>query len=177
MAGNRGRDSATQAPHDEAAVRTPESAPMTSPLSGLLDALGQWSIERRELAGPTGLGLPGPAQWPALPALDGVRELWAGLRNREQVRRALAPTPDDAGPLNSGALAGRMLRLMQAQSPDYLRQFTAYIDMLADLHELQARAGPTGGTAGRGSDASPVRTRAKPRRGRGAARSPVDSGR
>ncbi|MEN1940201.1 DUF2894 domain-containing protein [Luteimonas sp. MJ246] len=147
-----------------------------SPLTGVLDVLGQWSIERRELADPTDLGLPGPEQWPALPALDGVRELWAGLRNREQVRRALAPTPDDAGPLNSGALAGRMLRLMQAQSPEYLRHFTAYIDTLADLQELHARAGSAGGISGRGGDASPVRKRAKARRSRGATRPPADAG-
>ncbi|MGY0610741.1 MULTISPECIES: DUF2894 domain-containing protein [unclassified Luteimonas] len=184
MGGSDFRDSAAQAPQDADAAQLPESRtaasaaaePMAQPLAGLLDALERWPIERQVLADGIDLGLPAPAHWPALPALDGVRELWAGLRNREQVRRALAPTPDDAGPLNSGALAGRMLRLMQAQSPDYLRRFTAYIDMLADLQELQARVVSAGGDAGRGVDGSPVRTRAKARRGRGAARPPADAG-
>ncbi|MEN1957093.1 DUF2894 domain-containing protein [Luteimonas changyuni] len=176
MGGSDFRDSAARAPQDAEAAAAAPMAAMARPLPSLLDALEAWPIERQALAGGIDLGLPGPAQWPALPALHEVRGLWAQLRNREQVRRALAPTPDDAGPLNSGALAGRMLRLMQAQSPDYLRQFTAYIGMLADLQDVQARAASAGGDAGRGGNASPASKRAKARRGRGAARPPADAG-
>ncbi|MEN1929709.1 DUF2894 domain-containing protein [Luteimonas sp. MJ250] len=178
------RDSAALAPQDAEAAQVPESraaasapvAAMARPLPSLLDALERWPIERQASAGGIDLGLPEAAEWPALPALHEIRGLWARLRNQEQVRRALAPTPDDAGPLNSGALAGRMLRLMQAQSPDYLRQFTAYVGMLADLQDVQARAASAGGDAGRGGDASPASKRAKARRGRGAARPPADAG-
>ena len=133
-------------------------------LAAVVAALERWRDERDALVAGIDAGLPTRAEWPDLPALEGVRGLWVGLRSREQGRRAMAPAPADAGPLNSRALAQRMLRLMHATSPGYLQHFAAYLDMLAGLQDLQAAA-----PAAR-SDAAPAparkRARARtPRRG------------
>ncbi|WP_318240544.1 DUF2894 domain-containing protein [Luteimonas colneyensis] len=163
------------ASRDDAPGVSPPATPPTpgaGAVAGLVDALGDWSKEREALLAGLDAGLPGAAEWPALPGLDDVRGLWAQLRGREQVRRALVPPPADAGPLNSRALASRMLRLMQEESPGYLRHFTAYVDMLAGLQVLQP--GEASASAGaRPGAAAPGRTRAKARRSRGASRPPA----
>jgi len=172
-----GKRSRPDLPGDEAAGGQPpvaRDAPSTPELSGLQDALERWSTEREALLAGAGAGLPGRADWPELPALQEFRGLWAQLRNREQVRRALAPAPADAGPLNSRALVHRMLRLMQEQSPGYLRHFTAYIDMLTALQQLQDGSAAAGSSAGAGGAAAPARKRAKARKGRGAVQPPAD---
>lgn len=140
-------------------------------LASLVASLEAWRRERHDLVQATGIGLPTAAEWPALPALHEVHGLWAQLRNQQQLRRALQPAPADAGPLNSDALVSRMLRLMQDASPDYLRSFTAYVDILAGLQELQAGGAQPGRETGTGG--TPAGKRARPRRGRGASRSPA----
>lgn len=144
--------------------------PGPSALAGLCAALADWRRERETDAALTGLAV--DAEWPALPALAEVHALAAGLRNREQVRRALAPAPPDAGPLNSDALVHRMFRLMHARAPGCLEHFTAYVDMLGALQALHDAAAPgaasTRGSAGTG----PARKRAKPRPARKAASRP-----
>jgi len=115
-----------------------DSAP-GRPLTGLLEALERWSTERQALLAGCNAGLPGAGEWPGLPGLQEARGLWAQLRSREQLRRALLPAPAEAGPLNSRVLASRMLRLMHGESPGYLRHFTAYVDMLAGLQALHDR--------------------------------------
>ena len=150
-----------------------DAAPATLP--ALVDALERWSGERDGLAAAAVTGLPARADWPELPALAEFRALWAQLRTRDQVRRALAPAPGDAGPLNSRALVHRMLRLMQHQSPGYLRHFTAYVDVLAGLDELQAGSAASRRDAAAGGAAeAPARARAKTRRPRAAERVPRD---
>ncbi|HEY4529542.1 MAG TPA: DUF2894 domain-containing protein, partial [Luteimonas sp.] len=129
-------------------------------LASVLGRLASWREERQALVGSSDAGLPAPADWPALPALQEMRGLWAGLRNREQLRRALQPAPADAGPLNSVALVSRMLRLMHETSPGYLQHFTAYVDVLVALQEPKPRDGS------QDADAAPRGKRAKPRRGR-----------
>lgn len=141
-----------------------------SALAGLRAALADWRREREADAAVT--GLPGAADWPALPALAEVHALAAGLRNREQVRRALAPAPVDAGPLNSDALVHRMFRLMHAQAPACLAHFTAYVDMLGALQALHDAAAPAA-AAGHGSAGTgPARKRPKSRPARKAAGRP-----
>ena len=167
------------ASRDDAMRTSPQAVPQVragerdgGPVAGLVDALDCWSREREVLLAGLDAGLPDAAEWPALPGLEEVRGLWAQLRGREQVRRALAPAPVDAGPLNSRALASRMLRLMQEESPGYLRHFTAYVDMLAGLQVLQP--GDASASAGvRPGAVATGRTRAKARRGRGASRPPA----
>lgn len=143
----------------------------SSAIGGLLAALSDWRRVREADAART--GLPGPGEWPELPALAGIHALAGTLRNREHVRRALAPAPADAGPLNSRALVFRMFRLMHAQSPDYLRHFTAYVDALAALQALQQATTATSDAAYGSAGAKPARKRARPRPARKAVRPPA----
>ncbi|MGY1458705.1 MULTISPECIES: DUF2894 domain-containing protein [unclassified Luteimonas] len=110
-------------------------------LAGLLDTLDAWRDEREVLAADA--RQPDRPAWPELPALQGFRALWARMRTEEQLRRALAPAPADAGPLNSVTLVHRTLVLMREESPGYLRHFTAYVDALACLQDVQAQAMPS----------------------------------
>lgn len=132
-----------------------------SALAGLLDTLHAWRDERDGPAPDASRA--GNAAWPELPALQGFRALWAQLRSEDQLRRALAPAPADAGPLNSTTLVHRTLVLMREESPGYLRHFTAYVDALACLQDLQGQA----------ADASPdAAGAAKKKRAPGRARAP-----
>lgn len=148
-----------------------DGAKPPSAIGGLLDALSDWRQAREADAAVT--GLPRAAQWPELPALTGVHALAGALRNREHIRRALAPAPADTGPLNSRALVLRMFRLMHAQSPDYLRHFTAYVDALAALQALQQRPAVPADAAYGSAGTRPARKRAKPRPARKAVRPPA----
>ena len=145
------------------------SRPPSTP-GDLLDTLAAWREAREADAAVT--GLPRASEWPGLPALATFDSLTANLRQREHMRRALAPAPADAGPLNSRALVSRTLQLMHAQSPGYLRHFTAYVDALAALQALQ-QASASATDAGHGSAGTkPARKRARPRPARKAVRPP-----
>lgn len=74
--------------------------------------------------------------WPELKALDEFRAIWLHLRAEHQLRSALQPAPENAGPLNSAKLAHRSLRLMRDLSPAYLRHFLAHIDGLMWLEQF-----------------------------------------
>ncbi|MGO3127488.1 MAG: DUF2894 domain-containing protein [Luteimonas sp.] len=100
------------------------------------------------------------AVYPELPAVDDFRTLWSTLRTGSQVRKSLAEVPTGAGPLNSAALAHRSLTLMGGLSPEYLRQFLAYVDTLSCLETLQDAGVLTGKESGPPVGAKP---RAKPR--------------
>ncbi|KIQ97728.1 DUF2894 domain-containing protein [Lysobacter sp. A03] len=96
--------------------------------------------------------------------LEEFRQLWDRIRTDSQLRAALAPIPDDAGPLHSSALLHRALRLMGDTSPGYLQHFIAYADALAWMERLQ-QAGlfdAAAGNPGAGGSAKPrARKRAK----------------
>ncbi|KLI98985.1 DUF2894 domain-containing protein [Luteimonas sp. FCS-9] len=102
--------------------------------------------------------------YPELPALDAFRRLWSAVRIGSQVRRSLAKTSDDAGPLNSSRLVHRSLTLMRQVSPEYLQHFLAYVDTLSGLAQLQ-EAGALPGQAAPAPGGKP-RARGKPRRRR-----------
>jgi hypothetical protein len=102
-------------------------------------------------------------QWPrrATPPRDAdevlaeLRGLWSQLRGDDQLRQAEEPAPDDAGPLNSTALASRAIALMRECSPACLRAFLGYVDQLAWLEQL-------GNTGTSGAAAPRRRSRRKP---------------
>lgn len=100
------------------------------------------------------------ARYPELPALDTFRRLWSAVRIGSQVRRSLAKTSDDAGPLNSARLVHRSLTLMRQVSPDYLQHFLAYVDTLSGLAQLQEAGALPGQTVAPTPAGKP---RAKPR--------------
>ncbi|UNK42823.1 DUF2894 domain-containing protein [Luteimonas sp. S4-F44] len=106
------------------------------------------------------------ARYPELPALDTFRRLWSAVRIGSQVRRSLAKTSDDAGPLNSARLVHRSLTLMRQVSPEYLEHFLAYVDTLSGLAQLQ-EAGALPGQTAAPTPAGKPRARSKSRRRQG----------
>ena len=63
--------------------------------------------------------------------------MWTEVRADGQLRQSLQLAPENGGPLNSGVLVNRSLKLMRDTSPAYLRHFLAYIDTLAWLDQLR----------------------------------------
>lgn len=63
------------------------------------------------------------------------RVVWARITAENQVRKALACGPANAGPLNSHMLVLRCLKLMQSVSPEYLRRFLSHIEALLWLDQ------------------------------------------
>lgn len=98
------------------------------------------------------------AAYPALPAIEDFRTLWASVRSRSQVRQSLAAAPSDGGPLNSAVLVQRAIARMGDTSPGYLKHFLAYLDNLSWLEHLQPRNAAPASTVGR--IAKPRRPRA-----------------
>ena len=101
-----------------------------------------------------------------LPALQDVRALWANVRTDSQVRRSLASSPSNAGPLNSSSLVHRALGLMRASSPGYLQQFMTYLDALSWLEQMHAHGILATGGKPQTASGKP-RPRSKPRKPRG----------
>lgn len=119
--------------------------PSRGPLGELVDSL-------------TSETSPGRAAYPELPTLESFRNLWSGIRSDSQLQQAVTPTPTNAGPLNSAALASRSIALMRELSPEYLRQFLAYVDDLAWLEQM----GSAGAVTASGAAATRKRARRKP---------------
>ena len=63
------------------------------------------------------------------------RVVWARITAENQVRKALACGPANAGPLNSHMLVLRCLKLMQSLSPECLRRFLSHIEALLWLDQ------------------------------------------
>jgi hypothetical protein len=87
--------------------------------------------------------------YPALPAIEEFRTLWATVRSRGQVRQSLAAAPSDGGPLNSAVLVQRAITLMGETCPEYLKHFLAYLDNLSWLDQLQPRSAAPAKDVGR----------------------------
>lgn len=97
------------------------------------------------------------ASYPTLDILDQFKKLWSTLRTSSQMRQSLEQVPENAGPLNSGALVHRSIALMRELSPGYLEQFLSYADSLSWIEQINANA-PTASDATR---APSTRKRAK----------------
>ena len=64
------------------------------------------------------------------------RVVWARITADNQVKKALACGPANAGPLNSHMLVLRCLKLMQSLSPEYLRRFLSHMEALLWLDQV-----------------------------------------
>ena len=73
-----------------------------------------------------------------LTALAYFRNTWSRLNVDQQLARALAQAPENAGPLNSHLLVLQSLKLMRDISPEYLRRFMAYADALLWLDQADS---------------------------------------
>lgn len=88
-----------------------------------------------------------------LKATQYFRQTWSKLSVDKRVTRALTQAPKNAGPINSHNLVLRSLAVMRDISPDYLNQFTSYVDTLLCLDqcerkEKQSPVKPTAAVAG-----------------------------
>jgi len=92
--------------------------------------------------------------------LDEFRRIWTTVRTESQMRQAMAPAPQNAGPLNSSALAHRSIALMRELSPGYLQQFLAYVDDLAWIEQMQSSR-PAAPRETRRAPAAKKRTRSR----------------
>jgi hypothetical protein len=77
---------------------------------------------------------------PELKATQYFRNTWSKLSVERRVRQALGQAPKNAGPINSHMLVLRSLALMREISPDYLNQFTSYVDALLCLDQCDKEA-------------------------------------
>ena len=73
-----------------------------------------------------------------LKALAYFRNTWSRLNVEQQLARALAQAPENAGPLNSHLLVLQSLKLMRDISPEYLRRFMAYADAMLWLDQADS---------------------------------------
>lgn len=103
-----------------------------SPLADLLSDITQPTT-------PTQTGQ--PANWRAdRPRIQQFRQQLGKIRVQQQVSRAIAQAPHNAGPINSHMLVLRSLGVMRDLSPDYLNRFMGYIDTLLWLDEATPKA-------------------------------------
>jgi len=105
-----------------AALETRAATP--SPLAVLLQHIGQ--------------GASTPAT--ELKAVRQFSHTWARLRVDQQLARALARQPGNAGPLNSQRLMLQTLQRLRQLSPAYLQRFMAHADALLWLEDGSAAA-------------------------------------
>jgi hypothetical protein len=101
------------------------------------------------------------ASYPTLEMLDQFKRLWSTLRTSSQMRQSLEQVPENAGPLNSGALVHRSIALMRELSPGYLEQFLSYADSLSWIEQINANAPAT--SDGARAPSTRKRAKAKPR--------------
>lgn len=133
----------------EPTISSASSEPVRSALAELL---GDMTRRQRGLGG----------AYPELGVLDDFRETWSRLSAEKQVRQSVDQVPTNAGPLNSQSLVHRSLSLMRQVSPEYLRQFLAYVDALSWLEQMGGDSAVTPQDAPRAGGARKG-TRSKPR--------------
>jgi hypothetical protein len=100
-------------------AHTGSAATAPGPLAALLQHVGQ--------------GAATPAN--ELKAVRQFSHTWARLRVDQQLARALAHQPDNAGPLNSQRLMLQTLQRLRQLSPAYLQRFMAHADALLWLED------------------------------------------
>ncbi len=98
-----------------------------------------------------------------LASVQGFREAWSRIHAQEQVARAVARKPAQAGPLNSQVLTLDALALMGEVSPGYLRRFMVYVESLQWLEAAASQSRPAPDKPGRQRRASTSTRPARPR--------------
>lgn len=83
------------------------------------------------------------SSYPTLETLDEFKKIWSAVRTGSQLRQSLEQVPENAGPLNSGALVHRSIALMRELSPGYLQEFLSYIDALSWIEQINGSMLPT----------------------------------
>jgi len=115
-----------------------EASRKASALAGLLAHIAQASQAGMPPA-PTTPTTPSTPSTPRAPtelkAVRAHRKTWSRLRVDQQMHKALARVPDNAGPLNTQRLLHQALQLMRDASPEYTHRFMAQVDALLWLDQ------------------------------------------
>lgn len=108
----------------------------TEPLAGLLAHLAchAGAVEAAVSTAPTSAR--GAPRY-QLKALSHFRHSWSRLSLEQQLSRALAQAPENAGPLNSHYLVLQALIRMRDLAPAYLESFMLYADALQWLEQAE----------------------------------------
>lgn len=118
------------------ATRTARSqaTPGLKALAALNAHVREATPARSEPAAP---GTPTPRE--ELASARRFRQAWTRRRSLEQVQRAVARAPANAGPLNSHALVLQSLALARELSPAYLRRVLAQVESLQWLERAREK--------------------------------------
>lgn len=103
-------------------------------LAGLLAEIAQRSSDSATLGELAAVG-PTADRRVELKSLKYFRRTWSKLSVEQQLARAFAQAPDNAGPLNSHFLVLRALGTIRDIAPEYLEQFIPYVEALLWLDE------------------------------------------
>lgn len=109
------------------------AAPQRSPLTQLNAEIRAARAARLAVA--PGEPAPDPDE---LASARRFREAWDSGRTLDEVERALARKPAQAGPLNSHMLVLQSLAMMRSLSTGYLRHFLVHVETLQWLEQLAA---------------------------------------
>lgn len=112
-----------------------EASRKASALSGLLAHIAQATQAGMPAAPTTPSSATTPRAPTELKAVRAHRKTWSRLRVDQQMHKALARVPDNAGPLNTQRLLHQALQLMRDASPDYTHRFMAQVDALLWLDQ------------------------------------------
>jgi hypothetical protein len=127
-------------PAPKISKRLAANAPV-SPLAQLNEHLRGITGKR---AAPQAPVLPGePEDQHELASVRRFRQARERRRSLDQVEKAAARKPVNAGPLNSHALVLQSLSLMRELSPDYLRHFLVHMESLQWLDQVRERLSAT----------------------------------
>jgi hypothetical protein len=96
-----------------------------------------------------------------LKSLRYFRSTWSRLSLEQQLSRALAQAPDNAGPLNSHFLVLQALIRMRDIAPSYLESFIAHVDALLWLEQADAGRGAAAKAGARKGEARAQSARAR----------------
>ncbi|MET3653194.1 DUF2894 domain-containing protein [Dyella japonica] len=126
-----------------ATVADPMSSetPNRSALAELIDHMAASALARDVAFAAHNATMPS-SSYPTLETLDEFKKIWSAVRTGSQLRQSLEQAPENAGPLNSGALVHRSIGLMRELSPGYLQQFLSYIDALSWIEQINGSALP-----------------------------------
>lgn len=115
-----------------------------SPLAQLNESLR--AAQAARLAPAPGEPPPDPGE---LASARRFRAAWDASRVLDQVDRAIARRPAQAGPLNSHMLVVQSLAMMRTLSTDYLRHFLAHVETLQWLEQASGAEAKEAGKPGK----------------------------
>lgn len=109
----------------------------STPLAGLLAHIGRYTQDGGGGA-PDQTTAAVPGAQGELKSVRYFRRTWSRLNVEQQLSRAFAHAPANAGPLNSHFLVLQSLRQMRSLSVEYVEQYMSYVDALLWLDQADS---------------------------------------